>query len=425
MERKEASFHWDGPVPDAAAVEALLAQIAVPTDGRIIGVQQALRGGAAVAGGATRQRRSTRGSSTRSPLSTRLPRTCAPPPNSRPSCFAHAKRHGFSDKQIASLRAMSEDVVRGVRHALGVRPVYKTVDTCAAEFAARRPTTTRHTTGERGRAPGAAGRHHPRLRPQPDRSRRRVRLLLRPRELRAARRGLRHRDGQLQPRDRLDRLRHLEPALLRAAHARGRPRSRSTREAAAGPVAGVIVQLGGQTPLGLAQKLKDEGVRIVGTSPEAIHLAEDRGAFGRVLATAPARAQTRDGIQRTRGGRHRAEIGYPVLVRPSYVLGGRGMEIVYDDATLAEYVTRAAIASPEHPILDRPVPRRCHRDRRRRPLRRRRHVSSAGSWSTSRRPASTLATPRARCPRQPSDCRNSSGCDAPRWPWPRASACAG
>ncbi len=123
-------------------------------------------------------------------------------------------------------------------------------------------------------------------------------------------------------------------------------------ERQAGPVAGVIVQLGGQTPLGLAKALKDAGVPIVGTSPEAIDLAEDRGAFGRVLAEAklpaPKHGTAYSAPEAVEVAR---QIGYPVLVRPSYVLGGRGMEIVYDDDTLSGYVTRATVASPEHPVL--------------------------------------------------------------------------
>ncbi|HET8768240.1 MAG TPA: carbamoyl-phosphate synthase large subunit, partial [Pedococcus sp.] len=123
-------------------------------------------------------------------------------------------------------------------------------------------------------------------------------------------------------------------------------------EQQAGPVAGVIVQLGGQTPLGLAKALKEAGVPIVGTSPEAIDLAEDRGAFGRVLAEAnlpaPRHGTAYSAVEAVTVAQ---EIGYPVLVRPSYVLGGRGMEIVYDDDTLATYVTRATVASPEHPVL--------------------------------------------------------------------------
>jgi carbamoyl-phosphate synthase large subunit len=123
-------------------------------------------------------------------------------------------------------------------------------------------------------------------------------------------------------------------------------------EQQAGPVAGVIVQLGGQTPLGLAKALKEAGVPIVGTSPEAIDLAEDRGAFGRVLHEARLPAPRHGTAYSAEEAVEVAqEIGYPVLVRPSYVLGGRGMEIVYDDETLSGYVTRATIASPEHPVL--------------------------------------------------------------------------
>jgi carbamoyl-phosphate synthase large subunit len=123
-------------------------------------------------------------------------------------------------------------------------------------------------------------------------------------------------------------------------------------EQAAGPVAGVIVQLGGQTPLGLAAALEAEGVPIVGTSPAAINLAEDRGEFGSVLAAAgllAPRYGTATSVAEAEVVAH--EIGYPVLVRPSYVLGGRGMEIVYDDSSLADYVSRATEASPEHPVL--------------------------------------------------------------------------
>ena len=123
-------------------------------------------------------------------------------------------------------------------------------------------------------------------------------------------------------------------------------------EQQAGPVAGVICQLGGQTPLGLAQGLADAGVPIVGTTPEAIHLAEERGAFGRVLAEAGLPAPKHgmaSSFDEAQAIAH--TIGYPVLVRPSYVLGGRGMEIVYDDETLEGYIARATAISPEHPVL--------------------------------------------------------------------------
>jgi len=114
----------------------------------------------------------------------------------------------------------------------------------------------------------------------------------------------------------------------------------------------VICQLGGQTPLGLAQGLEDAGVKIVGTPPAAIHLAEERGAFGRVLAEAGLPAPKHGmAMSFPEAQQIAAEIGYPVLVRPSYVLGGRGMEIVYDDESLHGYIQRATEISPEHPVL--------------------------------------------------------------------------
>src|SRR5690554_5960028 len=113
-------------------------------------------------------------------------------------------------------------------------------------------------------------------------------------------------------------------------------------ELVAGPVKGVFVQLGGQTPLGLAQRLADAGVPILGTSPEAIDAAEDRELFGRVLEQAGLPAPAYGTATTLEGALEVAErIGYPVLVRPSYVLGGRGMEIVYDGDHLAGYVRRA------------------------------------------------------------------------------------
>jgi carbamoyl-phosphate synthase large subunit len=123
-------------------------------------------------------------------------------------------------------------------------------------------------------------------------------------------------------------------------------------ERESGDVAGVIVTLGGQTPLKLAQVLADEGVTILGTGPDSIDLAEDRGQFGALLTAAglpaPAfgTAGSLDEARAVAGG-----IGYPVLARPSYVLGGRGMEIVYDDAALADYISRSAFVAPDHPVL--------------------------------------------------------------------------
>jgi carbamoyl-phosphate synthase large subunit len=114
----------------------------------------------------------------------------------------------------------------------------------------------------------------------------------------------------------------------------------------------VITQLGGQTPLGLAAGLKAAGVTILGTSPDAIELAEERGAFGNVLAdqglTAPEFGMAASQMEALDIA-HR--IGYPVLVRPSFVLGGRGMEIVYDDDALSGFISRATDITPDRPVL--------------------------------------------------------------------------
>ena len=263
-----------------------------------------------------------------------------------------AKRHGFSDAQIASLRDLSEDVVRGVRWALGIRPVFKTVDTCAAEFAARTPYHYSSYDEENEVAP----RTKPAvliLGSGPNRIGQGIEFdyscVHAAMSLSEA--GYETIMVNCNPEtvstdyDTADRL-YFEPLtledVLEVVHA----------ERAAGPVAGVIVQLGGQTPLRLAQALKDAGVPIVGTSPEAIHLAEERGAFGQVLAEANLPAP-KHGLARSFSEAKKIadEIGYPVLVRPSYVLGGRGMEIVYDEGTLSSYIGRATEVSPAHPVL--------------------------------------------------------------------------
>jgi carbamoyl-phosphate synthase large subunit len=261
-----------------------------------------------------------------------------------------AKRHGFSDAQLAGLLGRSEDVVREVRQALGVRPVYHTVDTCAAEFAARTPylystydEETEVPPGQRpkviilGSGPNRIGQGV-----EFDYSCVHASFTL-------AEAGYETVMVNCNPEtvstdyDTSDRL-YFEPLtledVLEIVHAEQRT----------GTVAGVIVQLGGQTPLGLAQRLKNAGVPIVGTSPESIHLAEDRGAFGRVLARAHLPAPKHGTAASYEEAKEIATaIGYPVLVRPSYVLGGRGMEIVYDDATLESYMQRATQVSPAQP----------------------------------------------------------------------------
>ncbi|WP_026453979.1 carbamoyl-phosphate synthase large subunit [Saccharomonospora iraqiensis] len=270
-----------------------------------------------------------------------------------------AKRIGLSDRQIAALRPelAGEDGVRALRHRLGVRPVFKTVDTCAAEFEARTP--YHYSAYERDPAAESevvAQTDRPKvliLGSGPNRIGQGIEF-----DYSCVHAALALREAGFETvmvncnpetvstdYDTSDRL-YFEPLtfedVLEVVHA----------EQASGEVAGVIVQLGGQTPLGLAQRLADAGVPVVGTPPEAIHQAEERGAFGDVLAAAGLPAPKYGTATSFDGARRIADdIGYPVLVRPSYVLGGRGMEIVYDEASLENYIQRATEVTPEHPVL--------------------------------------------------------------------------
>jgi carbamoyl-phosphate synthase large subunit len=269
-----------------------------------------------------------------------------------------AKRHGFSDSQIAALRSpagatgMTEDDVRRLRQALGVRPVYKTVDTCAAEFEAKTPYHYSSYDEEDEVEPSPTPKVLI-LGSGPNRIGQGVEF-----DYSCVHACYALHDAGFETvmvncnpetvstdYDTADRL-YFEPLTAEDVLEVVAAEQRS------GEVVGVVVQLGGQTPLGLAQRLKDEGVPIVGTPPEAIHLAEERGAFGRVLAEAGLVAP-KHGTARSydEAAAIAAEIGYPVLVRPSYVLGGRGMEIVYDDDNLRAYIDRATEVSPDHPVL--------------------------------------------------------------------------
>ncbi len=351
MEKAGSSFHWrDGPLSETQA-RALLDQARRPTDGRIVSVQQVLRSGVSV--------EDVHEATAIDPwfldqiqLINEVAEAVAAAGRLTPDLLRLAKRHGFSDVQIAEITGMPEAVVRGVRHALGVRPVFKTVDTCAAEFAASTPYHYSSYDEENEVEP----RETPAviiLGSGPNRIGQGVEF-----DYSCVHASFALRDAgydtvmvNCNPEtvstdyDTSSRL-YFEPLtledVLEVVHA----------EREAGPVAGVIVQLGGQTPLGLAQALKDAGVPIVGTSPEAIDLAEDRGAFGRVLAEAGLPAPKHGTAYNAAEAIEVAHsIGYPVHVRPSYELGGRGMEIVYDDETLTTYVERATSAAPEHPVL--------------------------------------------------------------------------
>ena len=263
-----------------------------------------------------------------------------------------AKEHGFSDQQIAVLRASTEEDVRKLRQHLAIRPVYKTVDTCAAEFEAFTPyyySSYEEESEVRSRTKPAViilGSGPNRIGQGIEFDYSCVHASF---TLRAA--GFETVMINCNPEtvstdyDTSDRL-YFEPLtledVLEVVYA----------ETQAGPVLGVITQLGGQTPLGLAAGLKAAGVTILGTSPDAINLAEERGAFGQVLAdqglTAPEFGMASSQLEALEIA---TRIGYPVLVRPSFVLGGRGMEIVYDDAALSGFISRATDITPDHPVL--------------------------------------------------------------------------
>ena len=273
-----------------------------------------------------------------------------------------AKRMGCSDRQLAAVRGVSESQVRARRHELGVRPVYKTVDTCAAEFAAQTPyhysSYSHFGEGEETEVAPSSRRKVIVLGSGPNRIGQGIEFdyacVHAAYALSAA--GFETVMVNCNPEtvstdyDTSDRL-YFEPLtvedVLEVVAA-----EQASADAGGGELVGVVVQLGGQTPLRLAQELKDCGVTIVGTSPEAIHLAEDRGAFGAVLDKAGLPAP-RFGLATTydQAKAIAVDIGYPVLVRPSYVLGGRGMEIVYSDEMLVDYVSRSTHIGPDAPVL--------------------------------------------------------------------------
>ncbi|RJK96751.1 carbamoyl-phosphate synthase large subunit [Vallicoccus soli] len=348
LEKRGAALHWDGEPGDPAE---LLRRASRPHDGRIVDVQQALRAGASP--------EEVHEATGIDPwfvdqllLLEEVAAEVREAPELTAAVLRRAKRHGFSDAQVAALRGLTEEVVRGVRHALGVRPVFKTVDTCAAEFAAVTPyhyssydeedevePSTRRKVVILGSGPNRIGQGV-----EFDYSCVHASFALRDAGYETVMVNC-NPETVSTDYDTSDRL-YFEPLtledVLEVVHAEQR----------SGEVVGVVVQLGGQTPLGLAQGLKDAGVPVVGTPPEAIHLAEDRGAFGEVLADAGLPAPRHGTATSYAGARRIAEeIGYPVLVRPSYVLGGRGMQIVYAEEQLRDYMATATEVSPERPVL--------------------------------------------------------------------------
>ncbi len=341
IDTRDSSFHWRGATPDAEAVRALVADAAVPTVDRLVKVQQALRGGATI-----EELYAATGIDPWFLDQVALVNEVADRVRRAPALDARllgeAKRHGLSDAQVGELRGLSEITVREIRRAHGLHPVFKTVDTCAAEFAATTPyhyssydLETEVAPREReavlilGSGPNRIGQGI-----EFDYSCVHATMALRDRyETVMVNCNPETVSTDYDTSDRL----YFEPLTFEDVM------EVYEAERAAGPVAGVIVQLGGQTPLSLAQRLADAGVPILGTQPAAIDAAEDRGAFGAVLADAglPAPAFG-TAITAAEAVAVATRIGYPVLVRPSYVLGGRGMEIVYDEHQLRDYLVRSA-----------------------------------------------------------------------------------
>jgi carbamoyl-phosphate synthase large subunit len=258
------------------------------------------------------------------------------------------KRMGFSDRQLAMLRGENERDVRQRRRALDVRPSYKMVDTCAGEF----PSATPYLYGsydEESEAPKSGRRSVVILGSGPNRIGQGVefdyccvRAVIALRQ-----RGFETIMINSNPEtvstdfDTSDKL-YFEPLTLEDVLEiveREQPE-------------GVIVQLGGQTPLKLTRDLEAEGVRILGTSPDAIDIAEDRRRFEQIardLGLEQPPNGTATTVEEALAVADR--IGYPVLVRPSYVLGGRAMQIVYDGPSLQQYFVTAARVSEERPVL--------------------------------------------------------------------------
>ena len=351
LEQRGSSFHW-GEQPLEA--KELIAQSIRPTDGRIVTVQQALRQGATV-----EQVHEATGIDPwfldQIQLINEVAREIAAEAELTPALMTYGKQHGLSDAQMASLRGMTEGELRALRHGMDIRPVFKTVDTCAGEFPAKTPyhyssydqvsevvPSDRQKVVILGSGPNRIGQGI-----EFDYSCVHAAFALREAGYETIMVNC-NPETVSTDYDTSDRL-YFEPLtledVLEIVH----------QESAAGEMLGVLVQLGGQTALGLAEGLKAAGVPILGTTPEAIDTAEERGSFARILDEAGLVAP-RNGVATDLGEALEiaTDIGFPVLVRPSYVLGGRGMEIVYDQASLEDYFSRIeefAIVGPDAPLL--------------------------------------------------------------------------
>lgn len=351
LEKRGSSFHW-GDEP--RTVEELLRIAARPTDGRIVTLQQALRKGATVEQAFDATQIDPWFLDQIQLINELADQIAAAETLTRP-VLELAKFHGFSDAQIAELRGVDEPHVRSLRHQMGLRPVFKTVDTCAGEFPALTPyhyssyeyesevaPSDRKKVVILGSGPNRIGQGiefdyscvHASF-ALADAGYETIMINCNPETVST-------------DYDTSDRL-YFEPLTLEDVL------EVIAAEQASGELIGVVVQLGGQTALGLAQGLKQAGIPILGTSPDAIDLAEERGAFSRILDAAGLLSPRNGTCTDLSGALTIAEeIGYPVLVRPSFVLGGRGMEIIYDAASLEDYFDRISdvgIVSPATPLL--------------------------------------------------------------------------
>ena len=347
LEKKGSSFSWN----IKESLEELMEQIATPTQDRLLQVQRALALGASIEEVFAKCAIDPWFLSQLVEINRKAEEIKSAGELS-PELLKSAKKLGFSDEQIGQLRSTSALEILKVRERLGLFPVYKTVDTCAGEFEAFTPyhyssydlesevkPRNKSAVLILGSGPNRIGQGI-----EFDYSCVHACFAL-------SQAGYETIMINCNPEtvstdyDTADRL-YFEPLTVEDVLEVYRA------ELAAGPIAGVIVQLGGQTPLGIAAALKNAGVPILGTAPEAIHLAEDRGAFGQVLEQNSLRApKFGTGFSYSDALKVAGEVGYPVLVRPSFVLGGRGMQIVYDDASLEEFITIAAQINPEHPVL--------------------------------------------------------------------------
>ena len=346
LEKVGASFTWSG-----GNLVNLMKQIGTPTEFRLQQVQLAMHLGASVAQVYEITKIDPWFLEQINLINQEAKELINQPELSR-EVLRSAKQMGFSDSQIALLRNVTENQIREERTKLALHPVYKTVDTCAGEFAALTPyyyssydeqsevlTRTKEAVIILGSGPNRIGQGI-----EFDYSCVHASFALQ-------KAGYETIMINCNPEtvstdyDTSDRL-YFEPLTFEDVL------EVIAAEKAAGPVLGVIAQLGGQTPLGLARQLMQSGVQILGTSPDAIDLAEERGAFALLLKSnnllAPKFGMANSYEEAAKIAK---DISYPVLVRPSYVLGGRGMEIVYDEQSLRGFIDKATAITPNHPVL--------------------------------------------------------------------------